>query len=178
MVSPDATAPKLRVIFYSADDCTNVTIAEPAELDQFAGRDGVLWLDVQGLGDADLLRRIAARFNIHALALEDVVNAPQRPKTERYEDHQLYISRMVRDTQVMARSLDMEQVSIFIGRDYVLTFQERHGDVLDPDAHPGVHLSLSEDRPTGFCDAGSRVRARCRVRRAEVAEALRLVLPR
>jgi magnesium transporter len=63
------------------------------------------------------------------LALEDVVNVPQRPKTETYDSHQLYISRMVRIGQ--QHDLTVDQVSIFFGKNFVLTFQQRHGDVLD-----------------------------------------------
>jgi magnesium transporter len=58
------------------------------------------------------------------------VNVPQRPKTESFEKHQLYISRMARLDD--RRQLTIEQVSIFFGADYVLTFQERRGDVFDP----------------------------------------------
>ena len=93
-------------------------------------RPGVTWFDVQGLGDEALLREIAAEFEMHPLALEDVVNTPQRPKLELFEAHAMFITRMVRAPE--PTFLIAEQVSVVIGPGFVLTFQERHGDVLDP----------------------------------------------
>jgi magnesium transporter len=93
-------------------------------------RSAVTWVDVCGLGDEATLRKIGEIFSLHPLALEDIVNVPQRPKVEVYDAHLLLITRMV-----MPRNgavLDTEQVSIFVGQNYVLTFQERHGDVFDP----------------------------------------------
>ena len=82
------------------------------------------------MGDENLIRQIGELFSIHMLALESIVNVPQRPKTEAYELHQMFISRMVSLDD--DEKLDVEQVSILFGKNYVLTFQERFGDVLDP----------------------------------------------
>ncbi len=76
------------------------------------------------------MRRIAERFGLHSLVMEDLVNIPQRPKAEQYEEHLLLITRMVRlDAE---KHIDLEQVGLILGRNYVLTFQEHYGDVLDP----------------------------------------------
>ena len=88
------------------------------------------WVDVQGLGDEGVLRRLAEIFSIHPLALEDAVNAPQRPKTEAYEGQQLILTRMAR--LLDDGRLDVEQVSLFLGAGWLLTLQERQGDVFDP----------------------------------------------
>jgi magnesium transporter len=69
-------------------------------------------------------------FAIHPLALEDVVHIPIRPKSEAYAENMLIVSRMLRHSG--NADVDTEQVSIVLGRDYVLTFQEDYGDVLDP----------------------------------------------
>ena len=130
MISDDAVPPRITAIRYTADDVHVQDVDRVAELKHLREQPGILWIDVQGLGDADLLRELAAMFDIHALALEDVINAPQRPKTETYDDHQLYISRMVKVDA--GGAVEIEQVSIFFGSTYVLTFQEHYGDVLDP----------------------------------------------
>ncbi len=88
------------------------------------------WVDVQGLGDEKKLRQIAEIFGVHLLALEDIVNAPQRPKIEEYDSQLLLIARMAR-LDGRYRIVN-EQVSIFLGKNYVLTFQEHPGDVFDP----------------------------------------------
>ena len=85
---------------------------------------------MQGFGDKSLMQRIGDMFELHPLLLEDVVNVPQRPKTEAYGDQLLIVVRMVRNDA--PGNMDMEQVSIVLAKNYVLTFQERHGDVLDP----------------------------------------------
>jgi magnesium transporter len=91
----------------------------------------VTWLDVRGLCDKHTLERMGEIFAIHPLALEDVVNAPQRPKTESYVDHQLIISRMVQVSD--EGRVTTEQLGILFGKGFVLTVQEEpEHDCLDP----------------------------------------------
>jgi len=87
---------------------------------------GVLWLDVSGLSDPSVVRAIGERFGFHTLALEDVLNVPQRPKVEWYENHLLVVLREIRHPQ------PGEQVSFFLGDRVVVSFQERPGDGFDP----------------------------------------------
>lgn len=98
------------------------------ELRALKGAAGVLWVNVTGLAGIDLIQRLGDLFDLHDLALEDVINVHQRPKVEEYESNVFIVTRMV---QAGAR-LDTEQVSIFAGPDFVLTFQERPGDCFDP----------------------------------------------
>ena len=130
VIDADANQPQIQIIRYTPAEVFSCEVNSVDEIREELTQEGVIWIDVQGLGDEKLIRGIGDLFAIHMLALEDVVNVPQRPKTETYEHHQLYISRMVRiDAQ---HELEAEQVSIFFGKNYVLTFQERYGDVLDP----------------------------------------------
>lgn len=87
-----------------------------------------LWVDVTGLADIALLRDIAGLFKINELALEDIINANQRPKVDNYGDQALVIVHMM-DGQPFAAK---EQFAIFFDRRHVVTFQERPGDCLDP----------------------------------------------
>jgi magnesium transporter len=89
-----------------------------------------VWVDVQGLGDEATLRALGDLFALHPLALADVVNVPQRPKTESYEGQQLFISSLLRLEP--SGALHAEQVSLFIGKKYLLTFQEQYSDLFDP----------------------------------------------
>jgi magnesium transporter len=130
VVSEDALPPKIHVIQYTREDEREVDIDSAEEMQALLKPDQVTWIDVQGLGDEPLLRRMAEIFNIHPLALEDVVNTPQRPKAEEYDQNLLFITRMVRMTSPY--DIEREQVAIFLGGNYVLSFQERYGDVLDP----------------------------------------------
>lgn len=88
----------------------------------------VIWVDVRGLADTELISRIGQLFGVHELSLEDVINVHQRPKAEDFTDHVFIVLRLPPDSSDTAG----EQVSLFAGKDFVLTFQEREGDCFDP----------------------------------------------
>lgn len=111
-----AQRPVIRVMKYKPDHLEEHDIAAVARLGDLLEANTVCWIDVQGLGDEGMLREVADLFSIHPLALEDVVNVPQRPKTERFEEHTLCITRMV---QVRNELIEPEQV-IGHGRDAAL----------------------------------------------------------
>ena len=87
-----------------------------------------IWVDVQGLADVELIRGLGERYGLHPLTIADVVNAHQRPKLESHDDHLFIVLRLPDRTE----GLVTEQLSILLGRDFVLTFQERPGDCFDP----------------------------------------------
>jgi magnesium transporter len=82
----------------------------------------VNWINVDGLCDVELLRKLGQQFNIHPLALEDVLNTTQRPKVENYTDHYFIISDMIYREE--HQRIALEQLSIFLGKSYVITIQE------------------------------------------------------
>ena len=91
---------------------------------------GVTWLDIRGIGHLPTFERLGEIFGIHPLPLEDMVNVPQRPKTDVYKDQQLFITRMV---SIHDGKLFSEQMSILFGKGFVVTIQEeRDVDCLDP----------------------------------------------
>jgi magnesium transporter len=118
------------LIRFSEDHIEERSPQTVEEVRELRASGGQLWLDVQGLGDEQILRELADLFSIHPLALEDVVHVPIRPKTEPYDHNLLVVSRMLRSTE--ETDIDTEQVSILVGNDFVVTFQEVYGDVLDP----------------------------------------------
>jgi magnesium transporter len=90
----------------------------------------ITWINVDGLGDVGILAKLGERFGLHPLALEDVLNVPQRPKVERYDKHMFVVMRTMRlaDDAVVE-----EQVSLFFGADWLITVQERSdGDCFGP----------------------------------------------
>jgi len=87
---------------------------------------GVLWLDVQGLSEPAVVKAVGDRFRFHPLALEDVLNIPQRPKVERYGDHLLVVLREIQYPE------EPEQFSLFLADRVVVTFQEKPGDPFGP----------------------------------------------
>lgn len=128
-VDPEAPRTRIRVLSYGPDDLEEMTVIDVESLAKILGRRPVAWIDVEGLGDADMLARIGAAFRIHPLAMEDVVNVHQRPKIEAFDEHLFIVARML---SIEEGRVEGEQVSVFLGRDFVLTFQERPGDCLEP----------------------------------------------
>jgi magnesium transporter len=128
IADPAANRSELRLTLYSPEA---IRVIENASMDDVLAnceRWPVIWLDCVGLASIDLIRDIGKVFNLHPLALEDVVNTGQRPKTEFFGDHAFVVLRMIDD----AAARRYEQMSLFFGEDYVVTFQEREGDPFDP----------------------------------------------
>lgn len=92
---------------------------------------GVSWFTVDGVHDADVLRRIGEQFNLHPLVIEDIANTKQRPKIEDFEDY-IFIAMKMITFDEEARELCAEHVSLILGRGYVLAFLENEGDVFEP----------------------------------------------
>lgn len=91
----------------------------------------VVWVDVEGVHDVELIRALGEKHGFHPLALEDIVNTVQRPKVEDYGDYLFIVLRML--CPAGDDGFSSEQLSIILGPDYLFTFQEGiKGDVFDP----------------------------------------------
>jgi magnesium transporter len=93
--------------------------------------DKISWIIVDGVHDIQLMEAIQNLFNIHPLAMEDIVHTTQRPKAEEYPGHLFIVMRMFSyddDT----KEFKNEQVSLILGKNYLLTFLEDPGDVFNP----------------------------------------------
>ncbi|HOB45676.1 MAG TPA: magnesium/cobalt transporter CorA [Zoogloea sp.] len=83
-----------------------------------------MWLNVYGLHDPAVMAEIGRRFKLHPLVQEDILNTLQRPKSDEYADYLFIVARCF-DFDTETRSLTSDQVSIVLGHNFVLTFQER-----------------------------------------------------
>lgn len=94
-------------------------------------RQGIVWINLDGVHDVESVEAVGNFFHIHPLVLEDVVHTSQRPKMEDYENYLYVVLKMIflEDQQ---REIRLEQVSLILGADFVISFQEREGDVFDP----------------------------------------------
>ena len=129
-IPPDSPFPKIIVVEYDAESVDRREIEDVSELASVARSERTVWVDVQGLGDETTIRAIGKVFGLHAVALENAVNVPQRAKTELYEQHQLVIARTPEiDDEGFVRT---PQVCFIIGERYLLTFQDRYYGFFDP----------------------------------------------
>ncbi len=90
--------------------------------------DACLWLHIEGNTDPMLLEQLGSRFQLHRLALEDVLNAHQRPKMERYGETTFMVLRTIQNAELFAS----EQLSLFLADRFLITIQEGKGDCLNP----------------------------------------------
>ncbi|MDZ4821685.1 MAG: magnesium/cobalt transporter CorA [Planctomycetota bacterium] len=120
-VSADSHPPVVTLFAYSDDHVIERRITHVEELSKYLEKWPIIWVNVDGLGDPELIKKIGQLFHLHPLALEDVVHTHQRPKVEPYDAHLFIVLRMVNRLNGV---LESEQVSFFLGKKFVLTFQE------------------------------------------------------
>ncbi|TFG90557.1 MAG: magnesium/cobalt transporter CorA [Candidatus Atribacteria bacterium] len=89
------------------------------------------WINIDGLHDMELIAKVGEYFEIHPLVLEDIVSSGQRPKMDDFDDYIFVVVRML-SYDDKKNDLLSEQVSLLIGPNFVVSFQEREGDVFDP----------------------------------------------
>jgi magnesium transporter len=124
----DTAPPVMRAIAYHGDDFVEKQLSQPQEVVELLEKWPVTWLNVAGLGNADAIDQLGRIFGLHPLALEDVVHVHQRAKVEQYGEQLFVVARMPRENEALAT----EQVSMFIGKNFVLTCIEDPGDSFEP----------------------------------------------
>ncbi len=130
-VPEDALVLTARTIMYNEQSITETEIKTTAEIKEQLEKypNHIHWFDVKGFKDKPFLERMGDLFGILRLQMEDVVNVYQRPKMELYAGYVFFISRVLQQAH---GHIQNEQLSIFLGKNYVITFQDEYEDVLDP----------------------------------------------
>ncbi len=140
-IHADALPADLVLIDYDRDRSTRISVSDPALIHEYLETHTVSWIDVLGLGNADTWAALSPIFNLHRLLVEDVVNVPQRPKIEHYQDQLLIIAIMV-VINPGGNGFTKEQVSLVLGKNYLLTVQEEP----EEDCFHGVRQRIEVDR--------------------------------
>lgn len=131
LVFPSSDRPtRLQVIRYDRDRVDEARDVGVESLPGWLREGAVTWIEVEGLGHEPTLRRLGELFHIHPLGLADIVNVPQRPRADPYDGHELVICRQVRARE--GGELELEQVSVVVGPNWVLSFHEGADDLFDP----------------------------------------------
>jgi len=131
-VAPDTGPPHIDLIQYDGETIFEGRFDTFEEVMAQYDENKVNWINIDGLADIELLRKFGQRFKIHPLALEDVLNTTQRPKVELYGDHFFIVSEMIYESDETEHGVTVEQLSVFLGPQYVITIQEEsHHDVFE-----------------------------------------------
>lgn len=116
---------KIRLIDFTKSDYSEKDITNVEECVAYLKQESVTWIHIQGSCDAHTLDQFGQVFGLHPLALEDVMNQGQRPKVETYDDQLFVILSLPR---VENDTINIEQISFFLGRNYVISFHESERD--------------------------------------------------
>ena len=127
---------------FDVKDCTGLKDLMPPKYQQT-----VSWFRITGLHDVKLIEELGRDFGIHQLVLEDIVNTHQRPKVEEFENFIFIVFRVIR-FQAETIVFDNEQLSIILGRNFVLSFEESDSKLLQP-IHDRIKNSRGKFRSQG-----------------------------
>ncbi len=128
IITKEMQSPVIQVIDYNQDKILGNSVETVNGLFNIP-KGFTRWIDIQGLGDKKVLEDLKKEFSIHPLIMEDVVNIPQRVKAEFLGDYIFLVLKMF--YQQKQDDYIEEQVSIILGNNYVISFQEKSGDCLD-----------------------------------------------
>lgn len=130
LLHPDRGITRLRVVARRGGQMSTYGCSSVEDIPALTSPDDRLWLDVQGLGDGEVLTALARMFDIQPLAMEDLVNVPQRPKTSLYDHQQVIVAHMMSIDD--EDNVVMRQLGMVLGEQYVLTFHQDCSEILAP----------------------------------------------
>lgn len=122
---------EISVIDYTKDNVEEYQVKDVEEAFKFRKKQSVTWINVIGLHDISVIEKLGKHYGLHMLLLEDILDVEQRPKSETYENG-VYIVLKMLEYSTEKDELSAEQISIVVGKNFVITFQERSGDIFDP----------------------------------------------
>jgi magnesium transporter len=121
---------RITLMNYDKDKIEEKEFANVDECCEYAGRSEVTWINVDGIHDIETIEKLGKAFGVHPLVLEDIAHTDQRPKMEDYKEYLYIVLRMFHMDQENG-TISSEQVSIILGTDHIISFQEHRGDVFD-----------------------------------------------
>jgi len=121
----------ITIIDYDENQYQEKKVKTVEECFPFKETPTVTWININGLHEPYIIEQVGEYFNIHPLILEDILNITQRPKLDDLGDY-IYIILKMLSYDEGKRRIDIEQVSFLLGSNFVISFQEKEGDVFNP----------------------------------------------
>lgn len=122
---------RIRIIDYDESQLEEKEAKTIEECFPFKDKPTVTWINIDGLHEVDIIEKIGKHFDVHPLVLEDIVNTGQRPKMEDLENYIFVVLKMLYYDE-KEKEVSAEQFSFILGTNFVISFQERVGDVFNP----------------------------------------------
>jgi len=121
---------RISVIDYNENEFTKKEGVKAEDCFAFKDKDSVTWINIDGVHNTDIIEKIGEYFGLHPLVMEDIGNTTQRPKIEDFDEYMFFVIKMLYYDN-NNEELGVEQVSLVLGDNFVISFQEREGDVFD-----------------------------------------------
>jgi len=122
---------RIRYIDYDEREFREKEAAKIEECFPFKATPTVTWINIDGLHEVEIIEKLGKQFEFHPLVLEDILSTEQRPKYEDFDKYIFVVLKMLYYNQEL-QAIESEQISILLGENFVITFQERIGDVFEP----------------------------------------------
>jgi magnesium transporter len=123
--------PKITIMDYDEVHFQEKEVKTIEECFLFKDKPTVTWINIDGLHQVEILEKLGECYGFHPLVLEDILNTDQRPKVEDYGEY-IYIVLKMLDQNNKSNEILTEQISLILGPNFVISFQEREGDVFGP----------------------------------------------
>lgn len=120
----------ISILHYSREHIEEMHKASVEDCMQLPKGIDITWINVNGIHDVEVVQALANFFGLHPLTTEDISNTHQRPKVEVFDEYILFVLKMLTYDEEKS-TVENENVSLILGKNYVISFQERRGDVLD-----------------------------------------------
>jgi magnesium transporter len=121
---------RIRVIDYDAENYEQKELYDYREIVKYKDTNTVTWINFDGVHNPELIEKVGREFSLHPLVMEDILNTDQRSKIDDYDDYIFFVTRMFYNIKGIDE-VRSEQISVVIGPNFVLSFQESEGDIFD-----------------------------------------------
>lgn len=120
----------IRIFSYNNDTVKEEQLTSWEQCRDVMEEGKVVWIDVDGIHDQQVISGIGDMLGVHILVLEDIMNSESRPKVEFFDSYHFLTLKML-DFDKKTKALNVEQFSLIVGQGFVVSFQERPGDSFD-----------------------------------------------
>jgi magnesium transporter len=122
---------RITIIDYNQTNFQEMEVKSVEECFPLKDNSTVTWINIDGLQQIEIIEKIGKHFNLHPLIQEDILNTEQRPKLDDFEDYIFFVMKM-HYFEEKNNTIKIEQISLVLGQNFIISFQETEGDIFDP----------------------------------------------